>query len=372
MDMIIGDNAADATAQQVQKKIESGPPTEGFYKIMELAYMHMTPLALNAALILGIPDIIAKEGPEGSLSLEKIVEQLPRKSLNAEDQVGRILRILVLSDVFTESFVTSESNGKMESRFGLTHLSKWLVKDNEFHLVPMVLMKMRREMVNCFMQLHAVLDGIDPFEATNGTDLFHYTSISPGFNRVFNDALTCRAKTMNWTVANHYAGFHDIKTLVDVGGCRGQALASIVGRHPHIQGINFDLPHVIATAPAIPGVKHVSGDMFDRIPQADAVLMEQVLHDWNDEKCLEILKKCYDATPANGKVMIRENVLRSTADRSAQSRVAHAANLGMLSYCGEGKERTADEWQVLISEAGFSRLTFLNYSGLDLIEVLKT
>jgi caffeic acid 3-O-methyltransferase len=99
---------------------------------------------------------------------------------------------------------------------------------------------------------------------------------------------------------------------------------------------------------------------------------QQVLHDWNDEKCLEILKKCFEATPANGRVIIRENVLRSTADRSAQSRVAHAANLGMLSYCGEGKERTADEWRELITAAGFSRVTFLNFSGLDLLEVLKT
>lgn len=245
---------AGATTYQQLNKSRSCPPSEGFYEIMELAYRHMTPLALNAALILGIPDIIAKAGPEGSLSLATIVEQLPRKNANAEDQVGRILRILVLSDVFTESYVRSESTGKMESRFGLTPLSKWLVTEDEFHLVPMVLMKMRREMVNCFMHIHsAVLDGVDPFEITNGTDLFHYTGINAGFNKVFNDALTCRAKTMNWTIANHYAGFHDIRTLVDVGGARGQALASITGRHPHIQGINYDLAHVIATAPAIPG-----------------------------------------------------------------------------------------------------------------------
>lgn len=102
------------------------------------------------------------------------------------------------------------------------------------------------------------------------------------------------------------------------------------------------------------------------------MFLQQVLHDWNDEKSLEILRRCHEATPVNGRVLIRENVLRSTADRSAQSRVAHAANLGMLSYCGEGKERTADEWRSLISDAGFARVTFLNFSGLDLLEVLKT
>ena len=50
-----------------------------------------------------------------------------------------------------------------------------------------------------------------------------------------------------------YEGFSDMKTLVDVGGCEGHTLASIVAAHPHIHGINFDLPHVIAAAPEFPG-----------------------------------------------------------------------------------------------------------------------
>ena len=58
---------------------------------------------------------------------------------------------------------------------------------------------------------------------------------------------------------------------MDVGGGIGSAAAEIVKSFPHIKGINFDLPHVVATAPMYDGVKHVGGDMFQAIPNADAV-----------------------------------------------------------------------------------------------------
>ena len=61
---------------------------------------------------------------------------------------------------------------------------------------------------------------------------------------------------------------------MDVGGGIGSAVAEIVKSFPHIKGINFDLPHVVATAPMYDGVKHVGGDMFQAIPNADAVFMK--------------------------------------------------------------------------------------------------
>jgi hypothetical protein len=61
------------------------------------------------------------------------------------------------------------------------------------------------------------------------------------------------ATTIDLSVVTKYEGFKDIKTLVDVGGGIGKALEAIISSYPHIHGINYDLPHVIADAPAIPG-----------------------------------------------------------------------------------------------------------------------
>jgi caffeic acid 3-O-methyltransferase len=68
-----------------------------------------------------------------------------------------------------------------------------------------------------------------------------------------------------------------VRKLMDVGGGNGTTLARILARHPHIQGINFDIPEVIARAPRHPGVEHVVGDMFQNIPSGcDAIFMKVI------------------------------------------------------------------------------------------------
>ena len=87
--------------------------------------------------------------------------------------------------------------------------------------------------------------------------------------------MACTAKISIKTVMAAYKdGFGSIGSLVDVGGGTGGAVAEVVKAYPHIKGVNFDLPHVVATAPAYDGVSHVGGDMFESIPCADAIFMK--------------------------------------------------------------------------------------------------
>jgi hypothetical protein len=81
-----------------------------------------------------------------------------------------------------------------------------------------------------------------------------WTSLNdnPELNKCFN-ACMASATTIDLSAVTKYEGFKDIKTLVDVGGGIGKALETIISSYPHIHGINYDLPHVIADAPAIPG-----------------------------------------------------------------------------------------------------------------------
>jgi caffeic acid 3-O-methyltransferase len=82
------------------------------------------------------------------------------------------------------------------------------------------------------------------------------------------------ATTMDLSAVKKYEGFKDIKTLVDVGGGTGKTLENIISSYPHIHGINYDLPHVIAEAPTIPGIEHVAGSMFESVPSGDAIFMK--------------------------------------------------------------------------------------------------
>ena len=68
--------------------------------------------------------------------------------------------------------------------------------------------------------------------------------------------------------------FEKIQSLVNVGGGIGGPLSGIVSAYPHMKGINFDLSHVVATAPEYDGITHIRGDMFSSIPAADAIYMK--------------------------------------------------------------------------------------------------
>ncbi|KAG5521950.1 hypothetical protein RHGRI_034241 [Rhododendron griersonianum] len=122
-------------------------------------------------------------------------------------------------------------------------------------------------------------------------------------------------------------------------------MAEVVKAHPHIKGTNFDLPHIVDTAPVYPGVAHVGGDMFESLSRADAILMKRILHDWSDEDCIRILRKCQKAIPKKtGKVLILDVVLQPGGD-GLFDEVGMIFDILMLVQCSGGKERSEIEWK---------------------------
>ena len=113
------------------------------------------------------------------------------------------------------------------------------------------------------------------FFRCHGHEQFDMTALDPEYNRLFNEGMVCTTRFVSKAVISGYKdGFNQIKSLVDVGGGIGGSLSQIVRAFPHIKGINFDLPHVFATAPKYDGITHVGGDMFVSIPEADAIYMK--------------------------------------------------------------------------------------------------
>jgi caffeic acid 3-O-methyltransferase len=109
--------------------------------------------------------------------------------------------------------------------------------------------------LEAYQHLHeSVLEGCYTFNKAYDMSPWEYLSHDPQANRIFNEAMTANSSTVMASVAKMYEdGFKSINTLVDVGGGMGSSLSMIVKEHSHIRGINFDLPHVIATAPPITG-----------------------------------------------------------------------------------------------------------------------
>lgn len=234
-------------------------------------------MALKSAVELRIPDIIHSHGH--ALTLSQIVSSIDSASPSPDITcLARIMRLLVRRNIFTAHQDGGDSG---ETLYGLTHSSRWLLRDSELTLAPMLLMETNSALMapwHCFSQC-VKQGGPWAFEKAHGRDIWHFFSENPGFNRLFNDGMACTARiTMKAILTGYKGGFADVGSLVDVGGGIGSTVAEIVKSYPNIKGINFDLPHVIATAPVFHGVSHVGGDMFveGNIPNADAIFMKVI------------------------------------------------------------------------------------------------
>lgn len=84
--------------------------------------------------------------------------------------------------------------------------------------------------------------------------IYEYTGVDPRFNDVFNKAMFNYTTIAMKRVLEVYKGFEHVKRLVDVGGGLGINLNLITSKYPHIEGVNFDLSHVIEHAPTYAGI----------------------------------------------------------------------------------------------------------------------
>ncbi|XP_057954812.1 (R,S)-reticuline 7-O-methyltransferase-like [Malania oleifera] len=326
---------------------------KGEAHIWEVMLAFAGSMALKSAVELRIADIIHSHGRP--ISLRQIASAIDPPAAEITN-LSRIMTLLVRKSIFTASpSPPSDGDPSSDTLYGLTPSSRWLLRDTEMTLAPMVLLENHPLLLSPWHQLsNCVTDGGTAFKKAHGSEIWEFAGANPEFNAMFNGAMACTARiTLNAILAGYKDGLADMGSLVDVGGGTGSAIAEVVKACPHIQGINFDLPHVIATAPSFPGVSHVGGDMFECIPNADAVFMKWIMHDWGDEDCIKILKNCRKAIPVkNGKVILIDVVLQPHGkDLFDETRLAF--DLIMLAHCSGGKERTELEWKNVLREGGF-------------------
>ncbi len=163
-------------------------------------------------------------------------------------------------------------------------------------------------------------------------------------------------------------------TVVDVGGAHGTLLAGVLKANPAARGVLTDLPHVIADAPralAALGVAEraeaVGGDFFRSVPEGDVYLLKQVLHDWNDDQCVAILRNCARAMRPGGKVVVVEMVVPDDGSPG----LAQIMDLNMLVML-PGRERTGAEFGALFGAAGLSAPTVTpTFSPFSLVEAAR-
>nr|XP_043617289.1 (R,S)-reticuline 7-O-methyltransferase-like [Erigeron canadensis] len=347
-----------------QNGIDDHAMLKGQSQILRYIYGALDGMAIRCCVELRIADIINNRGRPATLS--EIATDIDSSTINV-DGLGRLMRFLVGKKVFDQS---NQHHEEREMVYSLNHCSKWLLCDTDMTLAPLVMMRTDPVFVSpLHVMSQSIKEGGSTFKKTHGKELFDFCTFNSEFNRVFNEGMACTAKIATEAIMSSYKnGFLELKgRMVDVGGGTGVAISEIVKAYPHLTGINFDLPHVISTAPTYEGVTHVTGDMFKAIPPAETIFMKWILHDWGDNDCIKILKNCRKVLASEtGKLIIVEIVQMPAGDDIFDdTRLTY--DLVMFSHFSSGRERSESEWTKLLVEGGFLRHNVIKTQALQSI-----
>jgi O-methyltransferase len=287
---------------------------------------------------LGIIEAL-RDGPQTADAIAQSVGADP-------DAVYRVMRMLASRGVFTS---------KGNRRFALAPMGKALLADAPVSMRGYALFVGDPLHWEHWGQLSAsVRTGKCAIEEVRGKPTFEWLEDVPELAAVFNDGMTSVSKMETPTVVAAY-DFAQFGTIVDVGGGHGLLLSSILQQARTSSGILFDADSVVASAPAVlepAGVSNrctaVGGSFFESVPAGgDAYVLKHIIHDWDDEQSVQILRNIRTAMNPGAKVLIVEAVVPDD-DREHLSKLL---DLEML-VAVTGRERTEAEYAELLRQAG--------------------
>jgi hypothetical protein len=334
-----------------------GPPFEPT-PLFQMATGYWVSQAVYVAARLGIADVLAA-GPKSGQELA-VATGADRQSL------CRLLRALCAMGVFRTPAA---------DRFALAPLGEALRSGVPGSLRAMVLTLGEIHYEAWGHLFHSVKTGASAFQHAFGAPLFEYLGRNPEARNTFNEAMTDFSALVAYAVLLAY-DFSDVKSTVDVGGGCGELLTSILRVYPAMQGTVLDTPAVIAAAekrlpwdPSRDRCTLLPGNFLEAVPPgADVYLMSGVIHDWDDDHAIRILRNCQGSMAQDSRVLVIECVVPDGHDIS----FSKLLDLNMLVMNG-GRERTKTEFRELFDAAGLRMTRIIpTLSPLSVVEAART
>ncbi|XP_057954713.1 desmethylxanthohumol 6'-O-methyltransferase-like [Malania oleifera] len=200
---------------------------KGEAHIWEVMLAFVGSMALKSAVELRIADIIHSHGRP--ITLRQIASAIDPPAAEITT-LSRIMTLLARKSIFTASpSLPSDGGPSSDTLYGLTPSSRWLLRDTEMTLAPMVLLENHPLLLSPWHQLsNCVTDGGTAFKKAHGREIWEFAGPNPEFNAMFNGAMACTARiTPNAILAGYKDGLADVGSLVDVGGGTGSAIAEV-------------------------------------------------------------------------------------------------------------------------------------------------
>ena len=323
--------------------------------VFEQATAGMLLQVLGALVRAGVPEALLG----GPLGAEQLAE---RTGLNA-DALFRTLRCVALQGYF---------HMRDDGRFEHNARSRVLAggsasRGREF----LIYFSSGSNMAAWGAFEHALKTGRSPFDHVHGMTVWDWFEEHADEREIFAHTMMGISVADAPAIAKIYP-FGEIGTLCDVGGGRGTLLSELLLRHRHLRGTLYESPGVLESARELLAargvlgrVSLVPGSFFDGVPAgADAYLLKNILHDWDDERCVAILSHVRDAASTGARVLIAEAIV----ERYSRHPLAVPADLQMMVVCSDGRERSRGEFLGLLEKTGFRPGREFAYPTISVIE----
>ena len=292
---------------------------------------------------LGVPDLLKKRGA-------MTAAELAAAGLNVNiDAFERVMRACASVGVFTET---------SEAKFGATPLSDVLTSDS-----PVSVKALAQEVGGNWLKvLTALSDSIRTGEPQTrqvfGMEWWDYLNANPKELEAFGEAMKSNSLNSLRGVLEK-CDFSGVRKIVDVGGGYGHLAVALLQKYSSLKAVVLDVPDLIPVAkknfpvsdPTVASrLEYVGGNMFDSVPRADAYIMKHIIHDWDDEHSIRLLRNCHASMEGDGLLVCVDSVLPPMGDTGAPS----AKLLDILMMVAiKGKERTRRKWEDLYGACGF-------------------
>jgi hypothetical protein len=319
------------------------------------------PQVIYVATVLGLPDQLAR----GRRRPEDIAAAVDVPA----PTVRRLLRAMVALELCVDS----------GGEFELTPMGEYLRADAPDTMRNWALVWGRPSIWSGWGRLlDSVKTGQTAPTLLSGKGAFEWLAEDPEGHAIFNASMAELTRRHARAVAGSF-DFSGVRSIVDVGGGHGALLAPILAKYPEMKGRVFDLRHCrdgaleLAQKENLSGrLEFVSGDFFESVPAgADAYIIKSVIHDWNDEKSLAILKSIHTAMSDRSRLLVLEPHAPERVGATPYDQMLIASDINMLLMTG-GCERTEREYRELVESAGF-RVTSVvpTPAGMKIVEARK-
>lgn len=301
---------------------------------------------IYAAAELGISDQLT----DGPMS----IEELAGKCGAHAPSLYRMMRALASVGIYHEM---------EDGRFGLTPMAE-LLRSGAMNSVARLFNVQWNDEAWIYF-LDGVRSGKSPFIAAHGRPIFEWLKEHPQEERVLMEANAVKAAVSHSVIIDAY-DFSGLGTLVDVGGGNGSLMAEILAANPNMKGIVADISPVIDEAGELIRTRELEDrctalecNFFESIPRGgDAVILSNVLHDWDDKRCGIILRTCARAQKPGDILLVVESIIPPGNEPS----IAKLLDLEMFVITG-GMERTESEYRSLLESSGYDLSRVVHTKG---------